>query len=889
MLSLRRWRLALFTVPFVGAMVGFRFAVWFGGDTDGWVPQDVFQTLIVLAVFVAAVLLQGVVQDYKESENLFCQLHASFDELLGVVKIALLESGKNESDLKMNWCSREKDIEDAINQNPYMNIQILLFAVIAIVSGEQENKIENNTDTRANQRRKHTTTKLTEVLSMICTSEVNLYKIFQNDLKAKTKKLGKPLDSIRKAIMRMYVIKRTDYITGCYTLLNVIILVVMTLMVTTLWSLESEMGTAMAFTVIITFLHAFLGFMIRALEDPFHYSEDYSLVCYFDSRAPKMKVLDELRYGGSINMGVLLVEFGETLQKVMYKESARKPINCQQMSHQFKMIVDTCKQLDPACSHKSGPMFTWDFNVRAVPLIHRWIHALLALPFVVVMVCLRLAVWYGGGVGGWLNPGVFTTFISLTVFVTALLLQGLIQDYKDAERMPSDLVSALLGLEAAIYIASNMQSDKQGNKKTKDDKENGEGRKKASVDGQEMESQHPKLLDVDGLLADVMVITLAAVSIADTNALGDTPADKSFYYASAVLREAEKELLAGFIRAETFDAIPCLLKPLETVRQATARMKVIQKTRYIPAAYSMVVSMVLIVLILMSIANWPTSDLWYSAAAYTTSIPFLFIYLCLLIRSIEDPFEYTDKHNFQCLKDRKKPQPKTFSLQEAFYNSSIDFSILTIGFGSRLFDQSECDVEIPDRDKSSSLSKSLSSQSLHKSSSAHELLRQVSNRWLNPTFDPSDPASRTLPKHRSRSASQEIQRIIVDKKMHVDFENEFLISEQENVDGDKETFVAERPISHYSLQYLVRRWRLLIWTLPFVSALVAFRLAVWYGGGVAGWVDPSVFTSFIGLVIFVTTMLAQGVVQDYKESERITSQIFSAFQALTAAVQVTLQ
>ena len=237
MLSLRRWRLALFTVPFVGAMVGFRFAVWFGGDTDGWVPQDVFQTLIVLAVFVAAVLLQGVVQDYKESENLFCQLHASFDELLGVVKIALLESGKNESDLKMNWCSREKDIEDAINQNPYMNIQILLFAVIAIVSGEQENKIENNTDTRANQRRKHTTTKLTEVLSMICTSEVNLYKIFQNDLKAKTKKLGKPLDSIRKAIMRMYVIKRTDYITGCYTLLNVIILVVMTLMVTTLWSL----------------------------------------------------------------------------------------------------------------------------------------------------------------------------------------------------------------------------------------------------------------------------------------------------------------------------------------------------------------------------------------------------------------------------------------------------------------------------------------------------------------------------------------------------------------------------------------------------------------------------------------------------------------------------
>ena len=50
--------------------------------------------------------------------------------------------------------------------------------------------------------------------------------------------------------------------------------------------------------------------------------------------------------------------------------------------------------------------------------------------------------------------------------------------------------------------------------------------------------------------------------------------------------------------------------------------------------------------------------------------------------------------------------------------------------------------------------------------------------------------------------------------------------------------------------------------------------------------DPIVFRSFIGLVIFVAAMLLQGVVQDYKESEKMASQIFSAFQALTVAVQV---
>ena len=54
------------------------------------------------------------------------------------------------------------------------------------------------------------------------------------------------------------------------------------------------------------------------------------------------------------------------------------------------------------------------------------------------------------------------------------------------------------------------------------------------------------------------------------------------------------------------------------------------------------------------------------------------------------------------------------------------------------------------------------------------------------------------------------------------------------------------------------------------------------------WVDPAVFGSFIGLVIFVASVLVQGVVHDYKESERITSELFAAFQGLTAAVQVAL-
>jgi hypothetical protein len=40
------------------------------------------------------------------------------------------------------------------------------------------------------------------------------------------------------------------------------------------------------------------------------------------------------------------------------------------------------------------------------------------------------------------------------------------------------------------------------------------------------------------------------------------------------------------------------------------------------------------------------------------------------------------------------------------------------------------------------------------------------------------------------------------------------------------------------------------------------------------------------VVIFVCVILIQGVVSDYKEAEKMPSELFAALQALAAAVQV---
>ena len=212
------------------------------------------------------------------------------------------------------------------------------------------------------------------------------------------------------------------------------------------------------------------------------------------------------------------------------------------------------------------------------------------------MIGLRLAVWYGGNVGGWIDPKAFTSFISLTVFVTALLLQGLIQDYKESEKMPSDLMNAFQGLVAAVCTLK--------------------------------ENRLKCLFCVKKLLCSV-------ISILDCE--GEEVADSEFHEATKVIREAETELFVCFINNRAFDVITSIIKPLVTIRNLTSRINVIRRTSYILSGYSLVDSMILIVFVLMTVSNWPLETAWTTAVSYTVIITFLFSYLAILIRKVEDP------------------------------------------------------------------------------------------------------------------------------------------------------------------------------------------------------------------------------------------------------------
>ena len=536
---LRRWRLALLTIPMLCLMVSFRLAVWYGGNIPGWIAPSVFQTFIVLAVFVSAVLLQGVVQDYKESEKMSSELECAFRDLITVIKVALFETGDG-----------NKHLADATAL--YRKVEDLLFAVIMVIEAVQLESSKNN-------KGDHHVISFHRVLEIVNKAEIKIYQIVEGNLESKSKRLGKPLEIIRKTIARMYVIQQTSYIAACYSLMDAMILIVLTLMATTAWPRETAAGTAIAFTVIITFLFSFLWLFIRALEDPFEYPESHNLNCYAAAKRIQMNMREEIRYGASMDMSILFVDFGQQLRDLIYVVQ-EDPAIFKEIKGRMRMLTaksvlkesgaDEPSPAGPNAAESTGAapkdegkrLLTSptddEPNGDGRERLRRWYLIALSLPLVLVMVAVRLVVWYCAGVGGWLSPRIFLSFISLTVFVMTLLLQGLIQDYKEAEKMPSELLCAFQGLEAAVTVAARASEDK------------------------------PPFSESDALDC-VLTMLLAVVSVADNDTPGDTPADLCFARASESVCDAEERLLVGLIRVKVESSLcprQCFsLRPLLSV------------------------------------------------------------------------------------------------------------------------------------------------------------------------------------------------------------------------------------------------------------------------------------------------------------------------------------
>ena len=617
--------------------------------------------------------------------------------------------------------------------------------------------------------------------------------------------------SIVHLTSRLHVIQDTKYLSAGYALMDGMVLLVFVLMTISNWPVDSpdSLGEGIAYTIVIGYLYSYLRVFIGDLENPFAYPDNYCLRCLDEERVAAPcptgsknlwgNAAAEFRNGGAIQaIAILTVTYGKQLKRLMKEADMadnktfvreREFTAAQRVESWLKeQGVLRSKNEQELGERPKQPMVARRAQRSAI----KWRLALRSLPVVVGLIALRLAVWYGAGVGGWLDapsastttvggtPSLFTTFMTLVVFVCTVVMQGLLQDYKEAERMPSELVTAFYGFTSAVRLQHRVLWP-----------------------ASEPPSEPQELFLVEsGLLAALELLEVSGSGYDHVQKGKCITAmeqiDSMENEVSDLICKCEKQLKTRNLFAYK------VMQPdkhFETLRSAMSRALVIQVTSYILEAYTLMDLMVFLIFSILTTINWPVESAAAQAAGFTVVVPFLFTYLGWFVRSLESPFEYPRGHLCRCYyaASAHVRHSQAFLMGQRF-GGSIDLAPLTVWYGQILMN----------------------------------LLDKVPEEFDEP-------------------------------------------------DNVEQCFSCPCGATAGLGMYFLRRYRLMLQCLPFVSTMLGFRFCVWYIGGVDGWVDPSVPLNFVSLAIFVTSFLLQGVIQDYRDAERLPCLAAVALQGIASA------
>ena len=232
-----------------------------------------------------------------------------------------------------------------------------------------------------------------------------------------------------------------------------------------------------------------------------------------------------------------------------------------------------------------------------------------------------------------LDPSVLTAFIAAAIFVLAFLLNGVMADFKESERLPGEIEALFTALHAQVRHGSRLKNF----------------------------NPLPALRAIHRIL-----LALARFL------------DATLTY-SAALDELSKGEDALMFELDSRGALGYTGPNMLSLRSKMSRIHIIRETSFLSVAYMLADGLVALVLALLVTTKNPSRETGYVNAAVFS---YLFLYLTLMIRDIDDPFGYTGKHNEGMLAAESHLEAPLWS---AFFTaSSIDFSTVFATFGARL-------------------------------------------------------------------------------------------------------------------------------------------------------------------------------------------------------------
>lgn len=229
-INMIKWRLMLTTLPAPLFMVLLKLGLYYGLGFEGLVKFSEVGIVVTGGVFLLGFMLAGVMSDYKESEKMPGELACALETIDDIMTLAY--------EVKLNF-----DIKDLRSR----------------LSAVTESMIQYFERKHGEDVVFHKINSITELAQVMETANVG----------GIISRMSVEQHSLRKLFTRVTVIKRTNFLSTGYALLEVLTVIIFTLL------LISKFDNLFVSGIIVCFITQIFVYMIRLIMDidqPFEYS-----------------------------------------------------------------------------------------------------------------------------------------------------------------------------------------------------------------------------------------------------------------------------------------------------------------------------------------------------------------------------------------------------------------------------------------------------------------------------------------------------------------------------------------------------------------------------------------------------------------------------------------
>ncbi|MCB1143782.1 MAG: hypothetical protein KDK54_16150 [Leptospiraceae bacterium] len=231
-------------------------------------------------------------------------------------------------------------------------------------------------------------------------------------------------------------------------------------------------------------------------------------------------------------------------------------------------------------------------------MLKKWNLFLTTIPYIIVVVLIRALISDVFGFEGWVTFRDVALILTGGIFLTGFMLSGTMADYKESEKIPSEIASYFETAEDTINHISSIA--------------------KSPIDRTPYLKQLASTVDI---LIDWLYKRKSQEDYYE-----------SLHQFAVKMADLEKEGANG-------SAVGKLFGDIHNIRKITTRVAVISRTDFLATGYALLEVLIFSIHVVLMIANYQSS---IAEKVLTPVISMIYIYMYRLIRDVDDPFEYED-------------------------------------------------------------------------------------------------------------------------------------------------------------------------------------------------------------------------------------------------------